>query len=188
MQVSARRDKENSKAVLLNAAIAEFSKRGYAGARVDRIAALAGLNKRLLYYYFGDKSRIFASAAASIHRQMAEKQARCQLPAGNPGAALRDLVAFGLTYLARNSDASRILSVELALDAQRRRESDFYSALTGIQAQLPPCGDNGLDVDALYANTLCLAQLDMRAPPGSSLWIDAAVNFLIAISRRREAE
>lgn len=41
--------------VLLNAATVVFAERGFAGARVDEIAARAGVNKALIYAYYGDK-------------------------------------------------------------------------------------------------------------------------------------
>ena len=41
------------------AAAAEFVAHGVAGARVDRIAAAANANKRLIYDYFGDKDGLF---------------------------------------------------------------------------------------------------------------------------------
>jgi AcrR family transcriptional regulator len=44
---------------LLKAAVEEFSKRGFAGARVDEIAARAGANKALIYQYYGDKEALF---------------------------------------------------------------------------------------------------------------------------------
>jgi len=44
---------------LLDAAREEFSQHGFSGARVDRIAARAGTNKRLIYVHFGDKERLF---------------------------------------------------------------------------------------------------------------------------------
>ena len=40
---------------ILEAAKQEFSTHGLAGARVDRIAAKAGANKRMLYYHVGNK-------------------------------------------------------------------------------------------------------------------------------------
>jgi AcrR family transcriptional regulator len=54
-----RRDAAASKQRLLTAAAAEFVAHGVAGARVDRIAAAAGANKRLIYDYFGDKDALF---------------------------------------------------------------------------------------------------------------------------------
>jgi AcrR family transcriptional regulator len=54
-----RRDSAATKRRLLVAATEEFAERGVAGARVDRIAAAAQANKRLIYDYFGDKDGLF---------------------------------------------------------------------------------------------------------------------------------
>ena len=53
------RDAEQTKRRLLDAATAEFSGYGIAGARVDRIAAAAGCNKAMIYSYFGSKEQLF---------------------------------------------------------------------------------------------------------------------------------
>jgi AcrR family transcriptional regulator len=44
---------------ILDAATAEFSAYGMAGARVDRIAAASGSNKAMIYKYFGSKDELF---------------------------------------------------------------------------------------------------------------------------------
>jgi AcrR family transcriptional regulator len=44
---------------ILAAAALEFSERGYAGARVDRIARRARVNKAMLYYHFGSKQGLY---------------------------------------------------------------------------------------------------------------------------------
>jgi AcrR family transcriptional regulator len=54
-----KRDAAATKQRLLKAATKEFVERGVAGARVDRIAAKAQANKRLIYDYFGDKDGLF---------------------------------------------------------------------------------------------------------------------------------
>ncbi|AUA13000.1 TetR family transcriptional regulator [Streptomyces sp. SID8382] len=46
---------------LLDAATVDFAAHGIAGARVDRIAAAAGINKAQLYAYFGDKLGLFGA-------------------------------------------------------------------------------------------------------------------------------
>jgi len=43
---------------ILDAAAETFATQGFAGARVDGIAAAAGLNKRLLYHYVGAKAEL----------------------------------------------------------------------------------------------------------------------------------
>lgn len=44
---------------IFDAAVEEFSRNGFAGARVDHIATLAGINKQRIYAYFGDKEGLF---------------------------------------------------------------------------------------------------------------------------------
>ena len=56
---SATRDPDRTRSRILAAALAEFSSKGFAGARVDAIARRAKGNKRMLYHYFGDKEGLF---------------------------------------------------------------------------------------------------------------------------------
>ncbi|BAS15648.1 HTH-type transcriptional repressor NicS [Arthrobacter sp. Hiyo8] len=58
-------DTERTKRLLLEAATAEFCQFGLAGARVDRIAAAAGVNKERIYQYFGKKDLLFDAVIAS---------------------------------------------------------------------------------------------------------------------------
>ncbi|GAA1237968.1 TetR family transcriptional regulator [Kitasatospora nipponensis] len=52
-------DTERTKQLLLDAAVQEFAEYGPEGARVDRIARLAGVNKERIYQYFGNKEQLF---------------------------------------------------------------------------------------------------------------------------------
>ncbi len=45
--------------MLLDAAMREFSRRGYAATSVRRVAREAGVNARLVFYYFGSKEALF---------------------------------------------------------------------------------------------------------------------------------
>src|SRR5256712_2155669 len=53
------RNAEATRQRIVAAARKEFSRHGFAGARIDRIAELAGANKRMIYAYFGDKDRLY---------------------------------------------------------------------------------------------------------------------------------
>lgn len=53
------RDAQETRRKLLEAAAVEFSAYGIAGARVDRIATTAGVNKAMIYSYFGNKEQLF---------------------------------------------------------------------------------------------------------------------------------
>jgi AcrR family transcriptional regulator len=60
------RNADRTRARILEAATAEFSARGIAGARVDRIAESAACNKALLYSYFGNKEQLFDAVFAGL--------------------------------------------------------------------------------------------------------------------------
>lgn len=63
------RDPEATKRRLFDAAVEEFSRQGFAGARTDGIADRAGANRERLYRYFGDKGQLFATV---LERQLTE--------------------------------------------------------------------------------------------------------------------
>ncbi len=56
-------DRRNSKELIAKAAQSEFAEHGYDGARTDRIARLAGVNKQLIYYYYGSKAKLFEAVS-----------------------------------------------------------------------------------------------------------------------------
>jgi TetR/AcrR family transcriptional regulator len=70
-----KRNAEQTREAILKAAIAEFAREGLAGARTDQIARTARVNKALLYYYFGDKEKLYAAvldhAFGSIYTRLA---------------------------------------------------------------------------------------------------------------------
>src|SRR5436309_15286089 len=54
-----QRDPQGMRIRILEAAKQAFAAYGLAGARVDRIAANAGANKRMLYYHVGNKEELY---------------------------------------------------------------------------------------------------------------------------------
>jgi AcrR family transcriptional regulator len=54
------RDPEQTKSRLIEVASKMMADHGVAGLRVDRVASLAKINKRMIYYYFGDKEGLAA--------------------------------------------------------------------------------------------------------------------------------
>ncbi|BAJ29962.1 MULTISPECIES: TetR family transcriptional regulator [Kitasatospora] len=65
-------DQGSTKQRLLSAAREEFAAHGIAGARVDRIAELAGVNKERIYGYFGSKQKLFDQVVAAALDELAE--------------------------------------------------------------------------------------------------------------------
>jgi len=69
--------------VILAAAALEFAARGFAGARVDRIARRAKVNKAMIYYHFKSKERLYRTLLRRMFTLAAE---RLQAIAGGSGA------------------------------------------------------------------------------------------------------
>jgi TetR/AcrR family transcriptional regulator len=57
---------------LLAAATAEFAARGFDGAKVDRIALKARVNKAMIYYHFGNKASLYREILSGVFRSLAD--------------------------------------------------------------------------------------------------------------------
>jgi AcrR family transcriptional regulator len=51
---------------ILNGALDEFADYGFDGARVDNIASRSGVNKAMIYYYFGSKENLYETIVKNI--------------------------------------------------------------------------------------------------------------------------
>ena len=72
---AAVRDPDRTRRRILDAALKEFSKGGFAGARVGAIARRAKVNKRMLYHYFTDKEGLFR---AVLRHKISERMTRIE--------------------------------------------------------------------------------------------------------------
>ncbi|MET8757660.1 TetR family transcriptional regulator [Lentzea sp. NPDC004782] len=61
-----RRDREQTRRRLLDAAFVEFAAYGIAGARMERIARIAGCSTGLVYTYYGGKQELFDAVQAEV--------------------------------------------------------------------------------------------------------------------------
>lgn len=96
------RDPAATRQRLVDAAFAEFATHGLAGARVERIVATAGVNKRMLYHYFGNKEGLFRHLLRLSLDEMAAVQE--DLP-----PALGDILAYWSEALVEDSAWFRLL-------------------------------------------------------------------------------
>lgn len=107
--------KQNPEAVqrdILKSAVAEFSRNGLSGTRIDEIAARTKTSKRMIYYYFDDKETLYAHALEAAYSKVREGEARLDLSGLTPEAALGKLVAFTFDHHRRNPDFIRMVMIE----------------------------------------------------------------------------
>ena len=106
------RDPERTRARILAAATAEFARYGLGGARVDRIAARANANKRMLYYYFRDKDNLFLAALEARYAHIRAAERALDLEHLEPREALRRLVEFTWGYFLDHPEFLTLLNSE----------------------------------------------------------------------------
>jgi TetR/AcrR family transcriptional regulator len=70
---------------ILDAAAREFAAHGLAGARTEAIAAAAGVNKALLYYYFNSKDALYQAALEDIAARVRDTTMATLLKDASPG-------------------------------------------------------------------------------------------------------
>lgn len=96
------RDPERTRAQILAVAIREFSRHGFHGARVERIAKSARCNPRMLYHYFGSKEQLYLAALDEVYARIRAQERSLDLESGAPEMAVRRLVEFTFDFFASN--------------------------------------------------------------------------------------
>jgi AcrR family transcriptional regulator len=112
-----------SRSRILEAAVTEFSTKGFAGARVDEIAVQAQIGKRMLYQYFGNKEQLFQAVIEKVYTDIWEAEASLDLQSLPPRDALIALVTFVWRYYIAHPEFIKLLNEENMLGARHFRSS-----------------------------------------------------------------
>ena len=112
MATRVRRDPAKNQERILKAATAEFARFGLGGARVDRIAARAGANKRMLYYYYGNKEALFLAVMEASYARIRNAERSLELGVIDPEQGIRRLVEFTWTYYLKHPEFLTLLNSE----------------------------------------------------------------------------
>lgn len=117
------RDRERTQAAILAAATREFARHGLGGARVDRIAAGARTNKRMLYYYYGSKDALFVAVLEDTYARIRRAENALSLLDADPVEGVRRLVEFTWKYYLRHPEFLTLLNSENLHAARHVRKS-----------------------------------------------------------------
>ena len=131
-----RRDPDGARRRILAAARQEFAASGLDGARVDRIAAAAGINKAMLYYYFGDKEALYLAVLEYAYEHIRAAERGLQLEALDPPDSIARLVQFTWQYFLDNPGFLALLNTENLQRARNLKRSakvaDMHSPFIGM--------------------------------------------------------
>lgn len=115
----------NTRALRIVAAASdEFAMRGFEGARVDRIARRAGVNKQLLFYYYHSKRGLFRTVLERAVGELEDALATLPAASGRPLERLRNVLTAQFEFLGRHPEL-----VALLADAERSDAAPFAPAI-----------------------------------------------------------
>jgi AcrR family transcriptional regulator len=183
------RNPQRTRQSILDSATAEFARYGLGGARVDRIATRARANKRMLYYYFGDKEGLFLAALEDRYAHIRNAERSLELEHLDPRDAVRRLVEFTWRYFLEHPEFLTLLNSENLHQGRHvrrsRRVREMHSHLVTLLREVLERGvrdgvfREGIDPVQLYisiagegyfylSNRYTLSRIfgrDLMAPP-----------------------
>ncbi|MEU1482652.1 TetR family transcriptional regulator [Streptomyces sp. NPDC005752] len=112
------RDAARTKDEILTVATREFARIGYAGARVDEIAASTRTTKRMIYYYFGGKEQLFTAVLERAYSRIREAEQLLDVEHLDPVAAVRRLAELTFDHHEDHPDFIRLVSIENIHEAE----------------------------------------------------------------------
>jgi AcrR family transcriptional regulator len=160
-----RRDAERTRAEILGVAAAEFADRGYAGARVDEIAARTRTTKRMIYYYFTGKEQLYVAVLEDAYARIRAAEQLVEVDHLDPVAAIRRIAEVTFDHHEANPAFIRLVSIE---NIHRGEHIARLPSLVNLNTPavsllgeiLTRGGDQGLfrtDVDALDVHMMISA-------------------------------
>lgn len=97
------RDPQRTSSEILQSATDEFAKCGYEGAKIQKIAAGAGCNPRLIYHYFGNKEGLYLAVLRRIYTEIREREDELNLEVLPPEEAIIKLAEFTFDFFEANT-------------------------------------------------------------------------------------
>ncbi|MFS8103081.1 TetR family transcriptional regulator [Lentzea alba] len=169
-----QRDKERTRADILDVATHEFADKGYTGARVDEIAERTSTTKRMIYYYFGGKEQLYIAVLERAYSAIRALEAGVDVEHLDPEIAIRRLAELTFDHHEANPDFIRLVSIENIHHAKHIARSEILAnlanpALDGLARALERGRESGRfrgDVDALdihqVISSFCVFRLANR--------------------------
>jgi AcrR family transcriptional regulator len=119
------RDPARTRARILKAAVAEFSAKGYSGARTVQIASRAKSNIRMLYHYFGGKDALYVCVLEEVLSRLRLAELQLDFDAVAPAAGILQMFDFFDTHFGARPELRRLLAYENMNQARHLKRSEL---------------------------------------------------------------
>lgn len=98
VRLKATNDPDETRADILAVAQEQFARHGYAGTTIDSIAAKTKRSKRMIYYYFSSKPKLYKAVLENAYRGIRVAEASIRLDEDDPRQSIKNLVEFCFDY------------------------------------------------------------------------------------------
>jgi AcrR family transcriptional regulator len=130
------RDADRTRQEILEVATREFADQGYAGARVDEIAAQTRTTKRMIYYYFGGKEQLFVEVLEQAYAAIRRAEQTIDVDHLAPNDAIRRLAELTFDHHEAHPDFIRLVSIENIHRAEHITGRDDFAGLNSPVIEL----------------------------------------------------
>jgi AcrR family transcriptional regulator len=123
------RDAALAQATILGVARAHFVSQGFAGARVDEIAAESGYSKAMIYHYYGNKENLYVAVLEEVYKHFVAPRRVLNLAEVGPVRALEAFVREGAASVRKDPAILNLLAIENLNEATYLRGSTVPRAI-----------------------------------------------------------
>lgn len=103
---------KKTKEKILDAGLKEFSSSGYAGARMDKIAIRAEVNKAMLFYYFSSKENLYQEVLKHAIKKVFPKIRNIVLLEQSPEGFLEKLPEVYIEFFSQNQSFIKMIAFD----------------------------------------------------------------------------
>ena len=148
---------------ILAAAALEFAERGFAGARVDRIARRAQVNKAMLYYHFRSKQHLYRTLLRRMFTLAAARLQTIAASTASPADKVAGALAGMAAFIAEHAPFPRIMLREVA-EGGVHLDADTLKALAAVPRAFGAIVHQGVESGAFRRVDPMFAYFSMLAP------------------------
>jgi AcrR family transcriptional regulator len=110
---------KNARKKILDISLKEFAAFGFEGARVDRIAQKAGVNKAMIFYYYSSKQNLHQTIIKNALLDFIPKVHQAIIRANTPEHFFETLPALYIRYFSQKKDIIKMIGRELIQSPQK---------------------------------------------------------------------